>query len=91
MGCRFISEYKKDNTQKLKNELGYDAIGFASGNYFGKFYQIVLNFASVNLAQNKKVLYICTYGGNAKGHTNEKDMAVAVDFYKGTMKSRFRR
>ena len=31
----------------------------------GKFHQTVLNFASVNLPANKKVFYICTYGGSA--------------------------
>ena len=43
----------------------YDAIGFASGIYYGKFHQAVLNFATVNLPQEKKVFLICTHGGSA--------------------------
>ena len=55
-----------DATQvKEKNLYGYDAIGFASGIYYGKFHQSVLNFASINLPENKDVFLICTYGGNA--------------------------
>ena len=40
-------------------------IGFASGVYYGKFHQTVLNFASVNLPANKDVFLICTCGGSA--------------------------
>jgi flavodoxin len=55
-----------DATQVREKDLrGYDAIGFASGIYYSKFHQSVLNFASVNLPQDKKVFYICTNGGNA--------------------------
>ena len=55
-----------DATRVKEMELsGYDCIGFASGIYYGKFHQTVLNFASVNLPANKKVFYICTYGGSA--------------------------
>jgi flavodoxin len=55
-----------DATQiKEKDLRGYDAVGFASGIYYSKFHQSVLNFASVNLPQDKKVFYICTNGGNA--------------------------
>lgn len=43
---------------------GYDAIGFASGIYYSKFHRAVLNFASANLPQNKKIFFICTYGGS---------------------------
>ncbi len=50
---------------KEKNLSEYDAIGFASGIYYGKFHQAVLNFASVNLPQEKTVFLICTHGGNA--------------------------
>ncbi len=53
-----------DATQMKEKDLsGYDLIGFASGIYYGKFHQVVLNFASVNLPQDKKVFLICTYGG----------------------------
>lgn len=44
---------------------GYDLIGFASGVYYGKFHQTVLNFASVNLPADKDAFLICTCGGNA--------------------------
>jgi flavodoxin len=55
-----------DATQVREKDLrGYDAVGFASGIYYSKFHQSVLNFASVNLPQDKKVFYICTNGGNA--------------------------
>ena len=53
-----------DATQVKEKDLsGYDLIGFASGIYYGKFHQAVINFASVNLPQDKKVFLICTYGG----------------------------
>jgi flavodoxin len=55
-----------DATQIREKDLReYDAVGFASGIYYSKFHQSVLNFASVNLPQDKKVFYICTNGGNA--------------------------
>lgn len=40
----------------------YDLIGFASGNYYSKFHDSVLQFAEKNLPQNKKVFLIYTYG-----------------------------
>ena len=53
-----------DATQVKEKDLsGYDLIGFASGIYYGKFHQVVLNFAAVNLPQDKKTFLICTYGG----------------------------
>ena len=55
-----------DATQvKEKDLTEYDAIGFASGIYYGKFHQAVLNFGAVNLPQEKKVFLICTHGGSA--------------------------
>jgi flavodoxin len=55
-----------DATQVKEKDLnGYDAIGFASGIYYSKFHQAVLNFAFNNLPEDKKVFYICTNGGNA--------------------------
>jgi flavodoxin len=55
-----------DATQVKEKDLsGYDAVGFASGIYYSKFHQSVLNFAAVNLYENAKVFYICTNGGNA--------------------------
>lgn len=46
----------------------YDLIGFASGIYFGKFHESVLEFARKNLPENKRVCFLCTYGG--RGNTN---------------------
>ena len=43
---------------------GYDLIGFASGIYFGKFHQSVVEFAKNNLPQGKKVFFLSTYGGS---------------------------
>ena len=53
-----------DATKITEKDLsGYDLIGFASGIYFGKMHQSVINFAEVNLPENKDVFLICTYGG----------------------------
>ena len=55
-----------DATQEKEKDLSeYDRIGFASGIYYGKFHQSVLNFASVNLPEYKEVFLICTHGGSA--------------------------
>jgi len=40
----------------------YDIIGFASGIYFGKFSEKVMDFAKNNLPQGKRVFLIKTYG-----------------------------
>jgi flavodoxin len=54
-----------DATQIKEADLSkYDAVGFASGIYYSKFHQAVLNFAAVNLYENAKVFFISTYGGN---------------------------
>lgn len=58
-----------------KDMLSYDAIGFASGIYYGKFHQSVLNFAGVNLPQGKKVFFICTYGGKENYASIEETVA----------------
>ena len=48
-----------DATQEKEKDLSeYDRIGFASGIYYGKFHQSVLNFASVNLPEYKEVFLI---------------------------------
>lgn len=44
---------------------GYELIGFASGIYFGKFHESVLEFAKNNLPEGKKVFFLSTYGGNS--------------------------
>ena len=41
---------------------GYDRIGFASGVYYSKFADQVLNFARVNLPPQKDVFFIATAG-----------------------------
>lgn len=48
-----------------KDLTNYDLIGFASGIYYRKFHQSVLNFASVNLPVGKDVFLICTHGGSS--------------------------
>ena len=48
----------------------YDLIGFASGIFFTKFSEQVLNFARVNLQANKKVFFIATAGNPMKGNFN---------------------
>lgn len=40
----------------------YDLIGFASGNYYSKLHDSVLQFAEKNLPKGKKVFLIYTYG-----------------------------
>ena len=55
-----------DATQVKEKDLSeYDRIGFASGIYYGKFHQSVLDFASANLPGYKEVFLICTHGGSA--------------------------
>ena len=44
---------------------GYELIGFASGIYFGKFHEDVLEFAKNNLPEGKKVFFLSTYGGRS--------------------------
>ena len=44
---------------------GYELIGFASGIYYGKFHQSVLDFARERLPRGKRVFFLCTYGGKA--------------------------
>lgn len=50
----------------------YDRIGFASGIYYSKFHQAVLNFAAVNMPQNKQTFFISTYGGKADYTSDRK-------------------
>lgn len=50
----------------------YDMIGFASGIYFSKFHQSILEFAEKNLPDDKKIFLICTYGGSANYKTIEQ-------------------
>lgn len=48
----------------------YDVIGFASGIYFQKFHETVLQFANKNLPQGKKVFLIYTCGLKRNSYTN---------------------
>ena len=48
----------------------YDLIGFASGIFYTKFSDQVLNFARVNLPANKNVFFIATAGNPMKGNFN---------------------
>ena len=48
----------------------YDLIGFASGIFFTKFSEQILNFARVNLPSNKNVFFIATAGNPIKGNFN---------------------
>ena len=60
-----------DATQKHEMDLsGYDRIGFASGIYYGKFAEQVLNFANINLPTGKDVFYIATAGNPTKNCFN---------------------
>lgn len=56
----------------------YDLIGFASGIFFTKFSEHVLNFARVNLPVNKDVFFIATAGNPMNGNFNSI-AAVAKD------------
>ena len=60
-----------DVTEKHELDLGrYDKIGFASGIYYGKFAEQVLNFARVNLPLDKDVFFIATAGNPTKNCFN---------------------
>ena len=60
-----------DATRVHEKDLkGYDLIGFASGIFFTKFSEQVLNFARVNLPTNKDVFFIATAGNPMKGNFN---------------------
>ena len=75
-----------DATKEKERDLsGYDLIGFASGVYYGKFHQTVLNFASVNLPANKNVFLICTCGGSAAFQSIEEITPVRVSSSSSTI------
>ena len=54
----------------------YDAIGFASGIYAGKFSEALIEFAKNNLPSNKRVFLIYTYGIKLKGYTKAIEKVV---------------
>lgn len=60
-----------DATEKHELDLSrYDKIGFASGIYYGKFAEQVLNFANVNLPLDKDVFFIATAANPTKNCFN---------------------
>lgn len=48
----------------------YDMIGFASGIYFAKFQESVLEYAQKNLPEGKKVFFIFTGGDPRESHNS---------------------
>ena len=68
-----------DATRTHEKDLkDYDLIGFASGIFYTKFSEQVLNFARVNLPVNKDVFLIATAGNPMNGNFNSI-AAVAKD------------
>lgn len=55
---------------------GYDLIGFASGIYYSKFHNRVLQLAQRSLPQGQRVFFLYTYGAEKKGYTNAITNAV---------------
>lgn len=62
-----IVDATKVHEKDLKD---YDLIGFASGIFFTKFSEQVLNFAKVNLPVGKDVFFIATAGNPMNGNFN---------------------
>jgi flavodoxin len=60
----------KASDSQQTNLSEYDLIGFASGIYYSKFNEGVLQFAEKNLPQGKKVFLIYTCGMKRKGYTD---------------------
>ena len=59
-----------DATKEKERDLsGYDLIGFASGIYYSKFQETVLDFARQYLPQGKDVFFVYTCGSMRKGYT----------------------
>lgn len=57
---------------------GYELIGFASGIYFSKMNEKVIEFARKCLPENKKVFFIFTCGSMGKSYTKAiRDIAVS--------------
>lgn len=55
----------------------YDLIGFASGIYFGKFHESVVDFARKHLPQGKKVFFVFTGGSPKQGNADGIKAAIA--------------
>lgn len=56
---------------------GYDVIGFASGIYFGKFHDSVIDFVRKHLPQGKKVFFVFTGGSPRQGNADAVKAAIA--------------
>ena len=52
----------------------YDCIGFASGIYYSKFQETVLDFARQYLPKGKDVFFVYTCGSMRKGYTDRKSV-----------------
>lgn len=60
-----------DVTSRVAAHLeNYDCIGFASGIYYSKFQETVLDFAQQYLPRGKDVFFVYTCGSMRKGYTN---------------------
>lgn len=60
-----------DVTSRVAAHLeNYDCIGFASGIYYSKFQETVLDFARQYLPRGKDVFFVYTCGSMRKGYTN---------------------
>ena len=58
-----------DVTSRMAAHLeDYDCIGFASGIYYSKFHETVLDFARQYLPQDKDVFFVYTCGSMRKGY-----------------------
>lgn len=55
----------------------YDAIGFASGIYYGRFHETVTDFARQYLPEGKKVFFVYTCGAPRKGYADAAAEAAA--------------
>lgn len=62
---------------KVFDLTGYDVVGFASGVYYSKFHQLVLQFAEKNLPRNKPVFFLYTYGKKREGYTKAIEAVVS--------------
>lgn len=66
-----------DVTKQSAYDLGsFDFIGFASGIYYQKYSEKVLEFARHNLPDSKKVFFIYTYGIKRDSYTSAIQAAV---------------
>lgn len=72
---------------KKMNLSGYSLVGFASGIYYSKLHQAVIDFAKNNLTANKKIFMLYTSGSNRDYRKNflkeiEDKKPVVIGTYK---------